>query len=158
MFYLIKVSNVIVVGRAEGAKMPNYLQSVANTWVVGAQVATLIQTMQEAGLPLDNVHLAGLSLGAQVSGYTGEKFQGRIPRLTGDFFSALPDSHVTFLAKTFKARLFFIAEHSSLIIPRPVAATVVAILTVARMVSHWDNWENCFVEFAVMCAYPKTRF
>jgi hypothetical protein len=91
MFYLIKVSKVIVVEWAEGAKMPNYLQSVANT-----QVATLIQTMQEAGLALDNVHLAGLSLGAQVSDYAGEKFQGRIPRITGDVFSALPESQVTF--------------------------------------------------------------
>ena len=78
-----QVPNVIEVNWEKGAKFPNYFQAVANTRVVGAQIATLIKTL---GVDVGRVHLIGHSLGAHVAGYAGEKFQsnGKIGRITGE--------------------------------------------------------------------------
>lgn len=73
--------NVIVVGWSGGAGFP-YTQAVANTRVVGAEVARLIQHLKVAGVPLDNVHVIGHSLGAQVAGYAGARTPG-LGRITG---------------------------------------------------------------------------
>ncbi|XP_070190067.1 pancreatic lipase-related protein 2-like isoform X2 [Littorina saxatilis] len=78
---LAHVPNVIAVDWEQGAKGPNYFQAAANARVVGAQIATLIKTL---GVGPANVHLIGHSLGAQVVGYAGEKFQKtKIGRITG---------------------------------------------------------------------------
>jgi pancreatic triacylglycerol lipase len=82
---------VITVDWEEGAREPNYLQAVANTRVVGAQLASLIHALGTHGVDNHHVHLIGHSLGAQVAGYAGHKFghnaayQGtrQIGRITG---------------------------------------------------------------------------
>ena len=79
-----QVPNVIAVDWSKGAKGPNYFQAVANTRVVGAQIATMIKTLQQVGLKLADVHLVGHSLGAHTVGYAGEKFTTtQIGRITG---------------------------------------------------------------------------
>ncbi|XP_076465320.1 pancreatic lipase-related protein 2-like [Babylonia areolata] len=81
------VPNVIAVDWSRGARAPNYPQAVANTRVVGAQLATLIRTL---GTAPDRWHLIGHSLGAQVAGFAGAKFgpdlgfvSQKIGRITG---------------------------------------------------------------------------
>ncbi|XP_076465420.1 pancreatic lipase-related protein 2-like [Babylonia areolata] len=81
------VPNVIAVDWSRGARAPNYPQAVANTRVVGAQLATLIRTL---GAAPDRWHLIGHSLGAQVAGFAGAKFgpdlgfvSQKIGRITG---------------------------------------------------------------------------
>ena len=73
--------NVIVVGWSGGAGFP-YNQAVANTRVVGAQVAGLLHVLAEFGVNVENVHVIGHSLGAQVAGYAGARTPG-LGRITG---------------------------------------------------------------------------
>lgn len=75
--------NVIVVDWAAGARGPNYFQAVANTRVVGAEVAYLIQTAESLGQPAGRFHVIGHSLGAQTGGYAGMYLHGRLGRITG---------------------------------------------------------------------------
>lgn len=70
---LTVVPNVVTVDWEEGAR-GNYFQAAANTRVVGAQLATLINTLGQVGVDNRRVHLIGHSLGAQVAGYAGAKF------------------------------------------------------------------------------------
>ena len=60
-----------------------YYQSAANTRLVGAQIAFLVQALeQEAQIPQSSVHIIGLSLGAQIAGYAGKRLSG-LGRITG---------------------------------------------------------------------------
>jgi pimeloyl-ACP methyl ester carboxylesterase len=64
---------VIVVVWTRGA-FGVYTQAVANTRVVGAVIANMVNTLHSAaGVDFGNVHLVGHSLGAQVCGYAGER-------------------------------------------------------------------------------------
>ncbi|XP_012937117.1 pancreatic lipase-related protein 2 [Aplysia californica] len=68
--------NVIVVNWGQGALFP-YTMAVANTRVVGAEIAKLIRVLvQVTGLSTENVHIIGHSLGAHVAGYAGARTPG----------------------------------------------------------------------------------
>ncbi|XP_053395754.1 pancreatic triacylglycerol lipase-like [Mercenaria mercenaria] len=74
---------VIAVDWSSGTEEPYYLQSVANTRVVGAEVAQLLKKLRdENGFDPADMHLIGYSLGAHVAGYAGENFEN-IGRITG---------------------------------------------------------------------------
>ena len=74
--------NVIVVDWGHGATLP-YDQATANTRVVGAQIAQLIQTiMNVTRAPASSFHIVGHSLGAHVAGYAGERVP-HLGRITG---------------------------------------------------------------------------
>ncbi|UYV60665.1 PNLIP, partial [Cordylochernes scorpioides] len=74
--------NVVVVDWSLGA-LPPYAQAVANTRVVGAEVARLIYRLQlAAGAVPETFHLIGHSLGAHVAGYAGKR-TWRLGRITG---------------------------------------------------------------------------
>ncbi|KAL8611703.1 hypothetical protein ACOMHN_063729 [Nucella lapillus] len=78
-----KAVNVIVVDWSEGAKGPNYYQAAANCRVVGAHIASLIQTAELLGSSASRFHVIGHSLGAQIGGYAGSYLSGRLGRISG---------------------------------------------------------------------------
>ncbi|XP_059168285.1 inactive pancreatic lipase-related protein 1-like [Physella acuta] len=74
--------NVILVDWSGGNKPP-YTQATANTRVVGAQIAQLINQISAIfSTPAKNFHVIGHSLGAHISGYAGERVPG-LGRITG---------------------------------------------------------------------------
>ncbi|GLH15664.1 Phospholipase A1 [Gryllus bimaculatus] len=75
--------NVILTDWGPGAAGPlKYLQVAANTRVVGAEMARLVEHMiQKRNVDPQNVHLIGHSLGAHVSAYCGKKVKN-IGKLT----------------------------------------------------------------------------
>ncbi|XP_062609022.1 inactive pancreatic lipase-related protein 1-like [Saccostrea cucullata] len=75
--------NVIAVDWSKGTDGLLYFQSVANTRLVGATIGNMIKTLQDsASLSVEEVHLIGHSLGAQIMGYAGDWVEG-IGRITG---------------------------------------------------------------------------
>ncbi|XP_013403387.1 pancreatic triacylglycerol lipase [Lingula anatina] len=76
--------NVVLTGWKNGAKAPYYPKAVANTRLVGRQIGLLVNLMVNVmGTKYDQVHLAGHSLGAHISGYAGAYLDGKIARITG---------------------------------------------------------------------------
>ena len=74
--------NIIGVDWSKGAKK-FYPKAVANTRLVGAVVAQLINVLLgKFELDLKNLHVIGHSLGAHTAGYVGTRVPG-IPRITG---------------------------------------------------------------------------
>ncbi|KAK3770280.1 hypothetical protein RRG08_029935 [Elysia crispata] len=74
--------NVIIVDWSMGNKPP-YTQATANTRVVGAQIALLVDLLMKGkGLGSSDFHLIGHSLGAHTAGYAGERIPG-LGRITG---------------------------------------------------------------------------
>jgi pimeloyl-ACP methyl ester carboxylesterase len=74
---------VIFVDWSKGAREINYLRAVANTRVVGAQVAQLLKILTTVyDVDPINVHIIGHSLGAHTAGYVGE-YLDNIGRITG---------------------------------------------------------------------------
>ncbi|GFS13714.1 pancreatic triacylglycerol lipase [Elysia marginata] len=74
--------NVIVVAWENGATFP-YSQAVANTRLVGAQLAALLETMVQArNADMARVHIIGHSLGAHIAGYAGASTPG-LGRISG---------------------------------------------------------------------------
>ena len=75
--------NVITVDWGNGAGFP-YSQAAANTRVVGAEVAQMIQLLKDhQGVSVSNIHLIGHSLGAHIAGYVGTRIP-RLRRITGN--------------------------------------------------------------------------
>jgi len=76
--------NVIVVNWEKGAKTNLiYGQAVANTRVVGAQIALLINRLREkVGVLPSSMHIIGHSLGSHIAGYAGERLRN-LARITG---------------------------------------------------------------------------
>ena len=64
-----------------------YFQAVANARLVGAQIAYLIQILNDAtGVSTKSVHIIGHSLGAHIAGYTGKRLARKnvtLGRITG---------------------------------------------------------------------------
>ncbi|XP_054710964.1 pancreatic lipase-related protein 2-like [Uloborus diversus] len=87
--------NVIIVDWSGSNRFP-YTVSVANTRLVGAQIAELIHFLYKSeGASPESFHLVGHSLGAHVAGYVGERLHnlGRITGLdpAGPFFRHVPE-------------------------------------------------------------------
>lgn len=73
--------NVIIVDWGHGAGIP-YTQATANTRVVGAYIAKLIQELSTVGPSLADFHIIGHSLGAHIAGYAGERLK-TLGQITG---------------------------------------------------------------------------
>ncbi|ESO98917.1 hypothetical protein LOTGIDRAFT_113919 [Lottia gigantea] len=74
--------NVFIVDWGHGAQLP-YEQATANVFLVAKQTALFIQKLHStAHVDLNNVHLIGHSLGAQICGNIGSHARG-IGRITG---------------------------------------------------------------------------
>jgi pancreatic triacylglycerol lipase len=86
---------VIVVDWGAGS-LPLYTQAVANTRLVGLELAYLIKKLRdEHGLNPEDVHLIGHSLGSHLAGYAAERVPN-IGRITGldpadPFFQGMPE-------------------------------------------------------------------
>jgi len=79
-----------------GGSLPMYCKAVANTRVVGLEIAHLVNFLiDDYQLNPASVHLIGHSLGAHTSGYAGERITG-LGRITGmdpagPYFTGTPD-------------------------------------------------------------------
>ncbi|XP_059166669.1 inactive pancreatic lipase-related protein 1-like [Physella acuta] len=74
--------NVIIVDWAKGNRPP-YTQATANTRIVGAQIALLVnQLIRTSNMSAADFHLIGHSLGAHICGYAGERIPG-LGRISG---------------------------------------------------------------------------
>ncbi|KAH9492587.1 Inactive pancreatic lipase- protein 1 [Bulinus truncatus] len=74
--------NVIIVDWSKG-NLPPYTRATANTRVVGAQIAELVNTLiKTKGVTAADFHIIGHSLGSHISGYAGERIPG-LGRITG---------------------------------------------------------------------------
>lgn len=75
-------ANVIAVDWSKGNGFP-YTQATANTQVVGAEIARLVNTMiSTKGAKAADFHIIGHSLGSHIAGYAGERISG-LGRITG---------------------------------------------------------------------------
>ena len=85
-------ARVIAVDWSRGCALPNYIQAVANTQLVGRQIAVVLHKLME--ISPDNVspgttHYIGHSLGAQMAKFFSEYFRNLsgnllIGRITGE--------------------------------------------------------------------------
>ncbi|KAL1467899.1 hypothetical protein MTO96_005674 [Rhipicephalus appendiculatus] len=81
-FLMVGDCNVIIVDWQGGNALP-YTQATANSRVVGAEIALLVNKLEKAfGAKRDTFHILGHSLGAHVAGYAGERLPG-LGRITG---------------------------------------------------------------------------
>jgi pimeloyl-ACP methyl ester carboxylesterase len=79
----VEDSNVIAVDWSKGNGFP-YTQATANTQIVGAEIAILVNSYINKGLiSSDSVHIIGHSLGSHIAGYAGERVSPKIGRITG---------------------------------------------------------------------------
>lgn len=75
--------NVIVIDWRRGAMTLNYLQAAANTRLVGAIAAVMVEKLNHTyNIQPSMIHIIGHSLGAHIAGYIGERVP-RIARITG---------------------------------------------------------------------------
>ncbi|XP_054708915.1 pancreatic lipase-related protein 2-like [Uloborus diversus] len=88
--------NVIIVDWSGGNKPP-YYQATANTRVVGAEVALMVQTLEKyKGIKREDCHIIGHSLGSHIAGYAGARLK-TLGRITGcdpaePYFQNMPPS------------------------------------------------------------------
>ncbi|XP_035213027.1 pancreatic lipase-related protein 2-like [Stegodyphus dumicola] len=87
--------NVVIVDWSGSNRIP-YTIAVANSRVVGAQIAQFIKFLYKTlGTSPESFHVIGHSLGAHIAGYAGERLHklGRITGLdpAGPFFRNVPD-------------------------------------------------------------------
>ncbi|XP_065556242.1 pancreatic triacylglycerol lipase-like [Artemia franciscana] len=73
--------NVIAVDWTNGAGYP-YLRAVGNSQVVGAELARLVTYLSAKGVMVQDIHIIGHGLGAQVAAYLATRISG-IGRITG---------------------------------------------------------------------------
>ncbi|KAG8189509.1 hypothetical protein JTE90_008471 [Oedothorax gibbosus] len=89
--------NVIAVDWSKGNTAP-YTRATANTRVVGAEIALLIQKLQKLkGVNPMDCHIIGHSLGSHIAGYAGERLNKTLGRITGldpagPYFENMPPS------------------------------------------------------------------
>lgn len=66
--------------------MPWYINAVQNSPRVGRYIARFLRFLISAGIPLENLHVIGFSLGAEVAGFAGKTLREwgiMLPRITG---------------------------------------------------------------------------
>lgn len=81
-FLVVGDYNVIIVDWRGGTGLP-YMQATANTRLVGAEIALLVNKLEKAfGAKQETFHIVGHGLGAHVAGYAGERLP-RLGRITG---------------------------------------------------------------------------
>merc|ERR1712136_496752 len=86
--------NVVRVGWAGGSQTINYAQAVADSRVVGAEMAVMISEMVNLGAKLEDFWLMGHSIGAHICSFVGRRIPG-IGRITG-MDPAEPMGHVDY--------------------------------------------------------------
>lgn len=80
--------NVMVIDWSHG-NGPDYNQAVTNTFIVGAEIAYLVNYLHSHySLNLADVHIIGHSLGAQIAGHIGTRAH-TIGRISGTLFCDL---------------------------------------------------------------------
>ncbi|KAL0267600.1 UNVERIFIED_CONTAM: hypothetical protein PYX00_009827 [Menopon gallinae] len=76
--------NFILVDSKRLSAGPWYPAAVTNTYFVGRYAALFIDYLFLQGMPLKNIHLVGMSIGAHAAGVAGHFLKsGRLPRITG---------------------------------------------------------------------------
>lgn len=76
---------MIVVDWGSLCSFPYYAAAVKNTRLVGKYLARFLKFLHNSRvIPIDEVHLIGFSLGAEVAGFTGKALgKNVLPRITG---------------------------------------------------------------------------
>ncbi|XP_012784532.2 lipase member H [Ochotona princeps] len=75
--------NVVVVDWNRGATTVLYNQAASNTKKVALILKEFIDQMLAKGASLDDIYMIGVSLGAHISGFVGEMYDGQLGRITG---------------------------------------------------------------------------
>ncbi|NXE53902.1 LIPH Lipase, partial [Casuarius casuarius] len=75
--------NIILVDWNRGATTLIYSNASRNCKKVAEILKKLIDEMLIAGASLDSFHMIGVSLGAHISGFVGELYEGKLGRITG---------------------------------------------------------------------------
>ncbi|XP_043914784.1 lipase member H isoform X2 [Protopterus annectens] len=83
LLLMLEDMNVIIVDWNEGATTILYNVAAEMTKKVADILEVLLRNMVNQGAALDQIHMIGVSLGAHISGFVGQKFKGQIGRITG---------------------------------------------------------------------------
>ncbi|KAM6145143.1 lipase member I [Phoenicopterus ruber ruber] len=75
--------NLIIVDWNRGATTVNYIIAVENCRKVAEILKNYIDQMLVDGASLDTMYMIGVSLGAHVAGFVGQKYNGKLGRITG---------------------------------------------------------------------------
>ncbi|XP_023800268.1 lipase member I [Cyanistes caeruleus] len=75
--------NLIIVDWNRGATTVNYITAVENCRKVAEILKNYVDQMLVGGASLDSIHMIGVSLGAHVAGFVGQKYNGKLGRITG---------------------------------------------------------------------------
>ncbi|XP_026245194.2 lipase member H isoform X1 [Urocitellus parryii] len=75
--------NVVVVDWNRGATTVIYTHAANKTKKVAIILKEFIDQMLAEGASLDNIYMIGVSLGAHISGFVGEMYDGQLGRITG---------------------------------------------------------------------------
>ncbi|KAL2804796.1 lipase member H precursor [Daubentonia madagascariensis] len=75
--------NVVVVDWNRGATTVIYTHASSKTKKVAIVLKEFIDQMLAEGASLDNIYMIGVSLGAHISGFVGEMYDGQLGRITG---------------------------------------------------------------------------
>ncbi|XP_028617435.1 lipase member H-like, partial [Grammomys surdaster] len=79
----VQEMNVVVVDWNRGATTVIYPHASSKTRKVALILKEFIDQMLAKGASLDNIYMIGVSLGAHISGFVGEMYDGKLGRITG---------------------------------------------------------------------------
>ncbi|XP_023606361.1 lipase member H isoform X4 [Myotis lucifugus] len=79
----IEDMNVIVVDWNRGATTVLYNKAADKTRKVATVLKKFIDHLLTKGASLDDIYMIGVSLGAHISGFVGEEYNGKLGRITG---------------------------------------------------------------------------
>uniref|UniRef100_A0A8B9P0I6 Lipase domain-containing protein n=1 Tax=Accipiter nisus TaxID=211598 RepID=A0A8B9P0I6_9AVES len=74
--------NLIIVDWNRGATTVNYITAVENCRKVAEILKNYVDQMLVNGASLDSVYMIGVSLGAHIAGFVGQKYNGKLGRIT----------------------------------------------------------------------------
>ncbi|XP_074890835.1 lipase member I isoform X2 [Buteo buteo] len=75
--------NLIIVDWNRGATTVNYITAVENCRKVAEILKNYVDQMLVDGASLDSMYMIGVSLGAHIAGFVGQKYNGKLGRITG---------------------------------------------------------------------------